>query len=291
MCSNQYGLPFAVTCQNWSFWQDIAYENLPMLCYQCGRLGHREVHYTKLSNTVNAMSQLGFESHGEQGTKEPEQHHTPWKTVQTKRSRPRGTNTEHPPCGKPPQRDTYTPIHQRGFTASPNSHALNHHQADLVLGQGLERLGKPLGFNRDEMAMHGENHVLLKPCESSKETMQASYMNTCPPFNPINYTSQALHHSDHIRPPTPHGPSQTTLQHTNGSLIRPTILDSHFNRPRSPSNSQPPKQPESPSHSNHAHTFNYPPPPLDQAQEIAILKRIRRSNDEIVSYVHITVHP
>ena len=231
MCSNQYGLPFAVTCQNWSFWQDIAYENLPMLCYQCGRLGHREVHYTKLSNTVNAMSQLGFESHGEQGTKEPEQHHTPWKTVQTKRSRPRGTNTEHPPCGKPPQRDTYTPIHQRGFTASPNSHALNHHQADLVLGQGLERLGKPLGFNRDEMAMHGENHVLLKPCESSKETMQASYMNTCPPFNPINYTSQALHHSDHIRPPTPHGPSQTTLQHTNGSLIRPTILDSHSNRP------------------------------------------------------------
>ena len=25
-----------------SFWQDIVYENLPMLCYKCGGLGHRE---------------------------------------------------------------------------------------------------------------------------------------------------------------------------------------------------------------------------------------------------------
>jgi len=25
-----------------SFWQDIIYENLPMLCYRCGRLGHWE---------------------------------------------------------------------------------------------------------------------------------------------------------------------------------------------------------------------------------------------------------
>ena len=92
------------------------------------------------------MSQLGSESRGEQGTKEHKQHHTPWKTVKTKRFKPCGTNTEHPSCGKPPQRDTHTPIHQRGFTTSPNSHALNHYQPDLVLGQGLERLGKPPGY-------------------------------------------------------------------------------------------------------------------------------------------------
>ena len=224
-----------------------------MLYYRCGRLGHREVHYTKLSNTVNAMSQLGSESRGEQGTKEHKQHHTPWKTVQTKRSGPRGTNTEHPPCGKPPQRDTHTSIHQRGFTASPNSHALNHHQADFVLGQGLERLGKPPSFNRDEMAMHGENHVLLKPRESSKETMQASHMTTCPPFNPINYTSQALHHSDHIRPPTPHGPSQTTLQHTQSSTPISIDLDLH----QTPNHQSSLSLPATPT----MHTHSTTPPP------------------------------
>ena len=41
----------------------------------------------------------------------------------------------------------------------------------------------------------------------------------------------------------------------------------------------------------HTHSTIPPPPPPDQAQEIAILKRIRRSNDEIVSYVRIPVHP
>ena len=200
------------------------------------------------------MSQLGSESRGEQGTKEHKQHHTPWKTVQTKRFKPCGTNTEHPLCGKPPQRDTHTPIHQHGFTTSPNSHALNHHQPDLVLGQGLERLGKPPGFNRDEMAMHGENHVLLKPRESSKETMQASHMNTCPPFNPINYTSQASHHSDHIRPPTPHGPSQTTLQHTQSSTPISIDLDLH----QTPNHQSSLSLPATPTMHTHSTT---PPPP------------------------------
>ena len=27
-----------------SFWQDIVYENLLVLCYQCRRIGHRETH-------------------------------------------------------------------------------------------------------------------------------------------------------------------------------------------------------------------------------------------------------
>ena len=30
-----------------SFWQDIVYENLSVLCFQCGRIGHRETHYSK----------------------------------------------------------------------------------------------------------------------------------------------------------------------------------------------------------------------------------------------------
>ena len=58
-----------------AFWQDIVYENLPILCYRCGRLGHQEVHCTEPSDVVNTTPQLGFESRGEQRTKEHEQHH------------------------------------------------------------------------------------------------------------------------------------------------------------------------------------------------------------------------
>ena len=30
-----------------SFWQDIVYENLPVFCFHCGRIGHRETHCTE----------------------------------------------------------------------------------------------------------------------------------------------------------------------------------------------------------------------------------------------------
>ena len=40
-----YPLPKRVKIR--AFWQDIVYENLPMLCYRCGRIGHRESHCSK----------------------------------------------------------------------------------------------------------------------------------------------------------------------------------------------------------------------------------------------------
>ena len=124
-----------------AFWQDIVYENLPILCYQCGRRGHREVVELKV------VFPSGPELLGEQGMMDPEHPHTPWKTVQTWRSKPCGTNTKSHPRGKLLQRDTHSPINQYGFTASTKSHVMSNQQAGSVIGQAYEESWKTAGFN------------------------------------------------------------------------------------------------------------------------------------------------
>ena len=124
-----------------AFWQDIVYENLPILCYQCGRRGHREVVELKV------VFSSGPELLGEQGMMDPEHPHTPWKTVQTWCSKPCGTNTKSHPRGKLLQRDTHSPINQYGFTASTKSHVMSNQQAGSVIGQAYEESWKTAGFN------------------------------------------------------------------------------------------------------------------------------------------------
>lgn len=46
-----YPLPKHVKIR--AFWQDIVYENLPILCYRCGRLRHREVNCFESSESLN----------------------------------------------------------------------------------------------------------------------------------------------------------------------------------------------------------------------------------------------
>ena len=41
-----------------SFWQDIVYENLPVLCFQCGRIGHRETHCSESMKPPNTDLQV-----------------------------------------------------------------------------------------------------------------------------------------------------------------------------------------------------------------------------------------
>ena len=67
-----------------AFRQDIVYENLPVLCFRCGRLGHREVTYSEPSPAMTHTHTPELEPYGKTRVPELEHTHTPWKTVQTR---------------------------------------------------------------------------------------------------------------------------------------------------------------------------------------------------------------
>lgn len=84
-----------------------------------------------------------------------------WKTVQTRRSRPRGTNTRTPTHHVASLLNVI-PIHRFinvDYRLDQLTCTKSSPICDSVIGQGLEGLGKPPGFNRDEVAMHW-----WKPC-------------------------------------------------------------------------------------------------------------------------------
>ena len=60
-----------------SFWQDIVYENLPMLCYRCGRIGHCEIHYSEGLTKTPTTAPLEPDTHVDQGTSVPTHETTP----------------------------------------------------------------------------------------------------------------------------------------------------------------------------------------------------------------------
>ena len=64
-----------------SFWQDIVYENLPMLCYRCSRLGHREPQCTEgLASPTTMLPHENEPSTPNVSPIDPNHVSTPWKT-------------------------------------------------------------------------------------------------------------------------------------------------------------------------------------------------------------------
>ena len=88
-----------------AFWRDIVYENILMLCYQCGMIGHRELHYSERIAELTTTSPHEPEPRGNQGPLAPTHEHTPWKTMQTRRARAQGPTPETSTRGKMYQRD------------------------------------------------------------------------------------------------------------------------------------------------------------------------------------------
>lgn len=162
-----------------AFWQYIVYENPSMLCYRCGRIGHREVHCSESNEEMKNTSLPGVEPRGEQGLKDFAQTHTPWKTVQTRRPRPRGPQSENLPRGKLLQREELPPNNQRVHAAWHKSQVLSKHTNGSVIRQAHHESRTPAGISRGE-ALHGENHVLQQPRELPLDCMHAAPTNNCP---------------------------------------------------------------------------------------------------------------
>ena len=148
-----------------SFWQDIVYENLPMLCYNCGRIGHRETHCTESLSCQTTVLPHETETHTPSTQlNEPACVSTPWKMVQTCH-RTRGRPNEHMQRSKTNLTKTYPAILQRG--QAPTGHALRQctHVLEAVKRLELNDAQKPPGFNRSEVASRGKNEQPMQPRE------------------------------------------------------------------------------------------------------------------------------
>ena len=154
-----------------SFWQDIVYENLPMLCYKCGRIGHREPQCPE-TNTEQT-SQLTHSlapPHQTDPPLEPKQVSTPWKTVQTCRMRGRTSPIDQHPRGKPPHPNSFSPDHPLG--QSPTHHVVEPSMHTNVLAStraldvARETRQSKLGevSKQHNKQLHGEPRERTKAC-------------------------------------------------------------------------------------------------------------------------------
>ena len=122
-----------------SFWQDIVYENLPMMCYKCGRIGHREPQCPEaMVELTNPPPQELEQRQPTTLPLDPNHMSTPWKTVHTRRTCARGRPNNNLPTRKPEQADSLSPNHPRGPARVMLEQATCSPQRETVIRQGCE---------------------------------------------------------------------------------------------------------------------------------------------------------
>ena len=144
-----------------SFWQDIVYENLSMLCYRCSRLGHREPQCTEgLSSPATTIPHENEPTTPTVSPIDPNHVSTPWKTVQTRHTRTRGCQHETTPSGKYILTDPYTLNHPRGQApASPTQRQCTQN-TESVMGHNRESAKQLTGIYCGKVASEGNKFNL-----------------------------------------------------------------------------------------------------------------------------------
>ncbi|XP_030930591.1 uncharacterized protein LOC115956313 [Quercus lobata] len=152
-----------------SFWQDIVYENLPMLCYNCGRIGHRETHYTERLPCSTTVIPLENDTHTPTTSlHDPADVASPWKTVQTQRSRPHGRPSDNMQRSKIMVNENHPVFQPRGQASTDHSHRQRTQEIEAVKGLEENVEQQPPGFNRGKVALNGKKYQPMQPCEKEQ---------------------------------------------------------------------------------------------------------------------------
>ena len=294
-----------------SIWQDIVYENLPMMCYRCGRIGYQEPQCSEaMVEPTNLPSQELEQRNPAAPPLDPNHMSSPWKTVHTRRTRARGRPNESPHRGKTDHADSYPPSHACGPPSSPHDHRNRYHHFGSMTRQGRENGIKPAGLHCGEVATQDATDQMLLPRENGQECMHTPCQAGCPSLrsqlsdvplvglhapcmancpHPLNPLSHEHGMQQAMKLNVPHSkPTPLALTSHNGPVLGPTLFHNHPDGPQPEAITHSPKFPHHPTTS----TMNSQAPSLqDHDLVMANLKQIwsslslEHSHDKTVSFV------
>ena len=245
-----------------------------MLCYNCGRIGHRETQCTERLTCLTTVLPHENAPHTPiVPTSEPAYVATPWKTVQTRRSRARGRLTEGMQQHKNILNENYQGVLPRGPASMDHAPKQSTHFTETVKRLESKNAFKTPGFNREKVALNR----IKEPDRQPRETMQKQGLAECPQFplhandvagntmqsacmaswserqqGPFDHTMQ---HENNICPITLSDPTPQDTNLNDGSLIGPSFNLSHANGSRPSTHTNTSRHPTLLKHTPHAQPF------------------------------------